>query len=63
VRWGTDFEMVAAYPGSAEIGLHQGLIANDKAQMYFAGFTYAGTESFPSNTTMFNQPAPRLSRA
>jgi hypothetical protein len=55
--------MVAVYPGSAEIGLHQGLIANDKAQMYFAGFTYAGTESFPSNTTMFNQPAPRLSRA
>ena len=31
-------------------------IANGKTQMDFAGFTYAGPESFPPNTTMFNQP-------
>ena len=31
-------------------------IATGKTQMDFAGFTYAGPESFPPNTTMFNQP-------
>jgi hypothetical protein len=56
---GTHFEMDAVYPGEAPKQEHTQAsitIANGKAQMDFAGFTYAGPESFPPNTTMFNQP-------
>jgi hypothetical protein len=56
---GTRFEMDAVYPGGAPTQEHTKAsitIANGKAQMDFAGFTYAGPDSFPPNTTMFNQP-------
>jgi hypothetical protein len=56
---GTHFEMDAVYPGAAPTQEHTKAsitIANGKTQMDFAGFTYAGPESFPPNTTMFNQP-------
>jgi hypothetical protein len=56
---GTHFEMDAVYPGGAPKQDHTKAsitIANRKTQMDFVGFTYAGPESFPPNTTMFNQP-------
>jgi hypothetical protein len=56
---GTHFEMDAVYPGAAPTQDHTEAsitIANGKARMDFAGFTYAGPESFPPNTAMFNQP-------
>ncbi|MGY3394171.1 hypothetical protein ACVWW6_006762 [Bradyrhizobium sp. USDA 3311] len=56
---GAHFEMDAVYPGEAPKQDHTKAsitIANGKTQMDFAGFTYAGPESFPPNTTMFNQP-------
>jgi hypothetical protein len=56
---GAHFEMDAVYPGGAPKQDHTKAsitIANGKTQMDFAGFTYAGPESFPPNTTMFNQP-------
>ena len=51
--------MDAVYPGGAPTQDHTKAsitIANGKTQMDFAGFTYAGPESFRPNTTMFNQP-------
>jgi hypothetical protein len=51
--------MDAVYPGGAPKQDHTKAsitIANGKTQMDFAGFSYAGPESFPPNTTMFNQP-------
>lgn len=60
---GTHFEMDAVYPGGAPEQDHTKAsitIANGKTQMDFAGFTYLldgpGSESWPPNTTMFNQP-------
>jgi hypothetical protein len=56
---GTHFELDAVFPGEAPKQDHTKAsitIANGKTQMDFAGFTYAGPESFPPNTTMFNQP-------
>ena len=56
---GAHFEMDAVYPGGAPKQDHTKAsitIANGKTQMDFAGFTYAGPESFPPNITMFNQP-------
>jgi hypothetical protein len=55
---GTHYEMDAVYPGAAPKQEHTEAtitIANGKAQMDFAGFTYAGPENWPPNTTMFNQ--------
>ena len=59
VGCGTHFELDAVYPGEAPKQDHTKAsitIANGKTQMDFAGFTYGGPESFPPNTTMFNQP-------
>jgi hypothetical protein len=56
---GTHFEMDAVYPGRAPEQEHTKAsitIANRKTQMDFAGFTYAGPENWPPNTTWFNQP-------
>ena len=56
---GTHYEMDAVYPGSAPKQDHTEAsitIANGKTQMDFAGFIYAGPESFPPDTTWFNQP-------
>ena len=56
---GTHFEMDAVYPGGAPEQEHTKAsitIANGKTQMDFAGFTYAGPENWPPNTTWFNQP-------
>jgi hypothetical protein len=56
---GTHFEIDAVYPGEAPKQDHTKAsitIAIGKTQMDFAGFTYAGPESFPPNTSMFNQP-------
>ena len=56
---GAHFEIDAVYPGGAPKQDHTKAsitIANGKTQMDFAGFTYAGPESFPPNTSMFNQP-------
>jgi len=56
---GTHFEMYVVYPAAPKQDGRQSAsitIANGKTQMDFAGFTYAGPESFPPNTTMFNQP-------
>ena len=55
---GAHFDMRAVYPAApkqsdTKVSI---TIANGKTQMDFAGFTYAGPESFPPNTTMFNQP-------
>jgi len=55
---GTHFEMDAVYPGAApkqEDTKASITIASGKTQMDFAGSTFAGPESFPPNTTMFNQ--------
>jgi hypothetical protein len=59
---GTHYEMDAVYPGSPPKQDHTEAsitIANVKTQMDFAGFTYLldgpGAESWPPNTTMFNQ--------
>jgi hypothetical protein len=55
---GTHYELDAVYPGEApkqdhtEAGI---TIGNGKTKMDFAGFTYSGPESFPPNTSMFNQ--------
>ena len=49
----------AVYPGRAPEQEHTKAsitIANRKTQMDFAGFTYAGPENWPPNTTWFNQP-------
>jgi hypothetical protein len=54
---GTHVEMDAVYPGAAPPQEHTEAslaIASGKTQMDFAGFTYAGPESFPPNTAMFN---------
>lgn len=51
--------MDAVYPGAPPKQEHAPAsitIAGGKTQMDFAGFIYAGPESFPPNTTMFNQP-------
>ncbi len=56
---GAHFEMDAVYPGAPPKQEHTAgsiTISNGKTQMDFAGFTYAGPESFPPNTAMFNQP-------
>jgi hypothetical protein len=56
---GTHFEMDAVYPGEAPPQDHTEAtitIASGKTQMDFAGFTYVAPESFPPNTSMFNQP-------
>ena len=56
---GAHFEMDAVYPGGApkQADTKASItIANGKTQMDFAGFIDAGPESFPPNTTMFNQP-------
>ena len=56
---GTHVELDAVYPGDAPKQDHTEAtitIGNGKTQMDFAGFTYAGPESFPPNTSMFNQP-------
>jgi len=54
---GTHFEMDAVYPGAPQEHAPASIrIANGKTQMDFAGFIYAGVESFPPNTTFFNQP-------
>ena len=56
---GTHFELDAVYPGEAPKQDHTEAsitIANRRTQMDFAGFTYAGAESFPPNTALFNQP-------
>ena len=55
---GTHYELDAVYPGEAPKQEHTEAtitIGNGKTQMDFAGFTYAGPESFPPNTSMFNQ--------
>jgi hypothetical protein len=55
---GTHYEMDAVYPGAAPEQEHTKAsitIANGKTQMDFAGFTYAGPENWPPNTTWFNQ--------
>ena len=51
------FEMNAVYPGAAPKEDTTGsiTIANGKTQMDFAGFTYAGPDSFPPDTAFFNQ--------
>ena len=56
---GTHFEIDAVYPGEAPKQDHTEAsitIASGRTQMDFAGFTYAGPESFPPDTAMFNQP-------
>jgi hypothetical protein len=56
---GTHVELDAVYPGDAPKQDHVEAsirIASGKKQMDFAGFTYAGPESFPPDTAMFNQP-------
>ena len=56
---GTHFELDAVYPGEVPKQEHTEAsitIGNGRMQMDFAGFTYAGPESFPPNTSMFNQP-------
>jgi hypothetical protein len=55
---GTHFELDAVYPGAApkqEDTAAAIAIANGKTQMDFAGSTFAGPDSFPPNTSMFNQ--------
>ena len=55
---GTHFEVDAVYPGAPPKQEHTPAsitIANGKTQMDFAGFIYAGPESFPPDTTWFNQ--------
>jgi hypothetical protein len=56
---GAHFETDAVYPGASPKQDHTPgsiTIANGKTQMDFAGFVEAGPESFPPNTTWFNQP-------
>src|SRR5258708_8940813 len=56
---GAHFEIDAVYPGGAPKQDHTEAsitIANGQTQMDFAGFTYAGPESFPPNTSMVNHP-------
>lgn len=54
---GAHFEMNAVYPGAPKQEHTPGsiTIANGKTQMDFAGFIYAGSESDPPHTTIFNQ--------
>jgi hypothetical protein len=55
---GAHFELNAVYPGTAPTEEHTKAsitIANGKTQMEFAGFSYAGPESYPPHTAMFNQ--------
>ena len=55
---GTHFETDAVYPGAPPKQEHTPgsiTIANGKTQMDFAGFIYAGPESFPPHTAWFNQ--------
>jgi hypothetical protein len=55
---GVHFEIDAVYPGGAPKQDHTEAsitIANAKTQMDFAGFIYAGPQSFPPNATWFNQ--------
>jgi len=55
---GAHFETDAVYPGAPpkqEQTPGSITIANGKTQMDFAGFIYAGPESFPPGTTWFNQ--------
>ena len=55
---GAHFETDAVYPGAPpkqEQTPGSITIANGKTQMDFAGFIYAGPESFPPDTTWFNQ--------
>ncbi|QOZ80231.1 hypothetical protein XH83_03675 [Bradyrhizobium sp. CCBAU 53351] len=55
---GSHFELDAVYPGNAPTKDHTEAsitIGNGKTQMEFAGFAYAGPQSFPPNTSMFNQ--------
>lgn len=56
---GSHVELDAVYPGEARAQDHTEAtitIASGKTQMDFAGFTYAAPESFPPDTSMFNQP-------
>ena len=56
---GAHFETDAVYPGAPpkqENAPASITIANGKTQMDFAGSIDAGPESFPPNTTWFNQP-------
>lgn len=56
---GTHFELDAVFPGEAPKAEHTEAsirIVSGKRQMDFAGFTYAGPDSFPPDTAMFNQP-------
>jgi len=55
---GTHDELDAVYPGEAPKQDHTEAtitIGNGKTRMDFAGFTYSGPESFPPDTSMFNQ--------
>jgi hypothetical protein len=55
---GTHFEVDAVYPGAPPKQEHTPAsitISNGKTQMDFAGFIYAGPESFPPDTAWFNQ--------
>jgi hypothetical protein len=55
---GAHFEIDAVYPSTPpkqEDTPASITIANGKKQMDFAGFIYAGPESFPPDTTWFNQ--------
>ena len=55
---GVHFEVDAVYPGAPPKQEHAPAsitISNGKTQMDFAGFIYAGPESFPPDTTWFNQ--------
>jgi hypothetical protein len=55
---GTHFELDAVYPGEAPKQDHTKAsitIASGKTRMDFSGFSYAGADSFPPNTTIFNQ--------
>jgi hypothetical protein len=56
---GTHFELDAVYPGEAPKQDHTDAsitIANGKTRIDFAGFSYAGVESFPPNVAIFKQP-------
>jgi hypothetical protein len=55
---GAHFEIDAVYPGTAptkEDTKASISIGNGKTQMDFAGSTFAAPDSFPPNTSMFNQ--------
>jgi hypothetical protein len=58
ISCGAHFELDAVYPGAAPKEEHTPssiTVANGRTQMDFAGFTYAGPDSFPPDTAFFNQ--------